>query len=93
MQHTKCIDQHACCAPPPTQQGTTRWEIMQEPARCTASLRMDCGHCTFDTPPLAADLEVVGRAAVRLCVQSSDGGGDVFCYLLDVNPSTGDARY
>ena len=66
---------------------------MLEPARCTASLRMDCGHCTFDTQPLVSDMEVVGRAAVRLCVASSDGEGDVFCYLLDVNPITGDARY
>ncbi len=76
--------------------GTTRWEIMAEPARSTASLQLPApheGHSVFDSSPLTKDVVLVGRAVVHVLVSTSDGEGDVFCYLEDVDPVTGTVGY
>ncbi|MGE5597763.1 MAG: CocE/NonD family hydrolase, partial [Bacteroidota bacterium] len=47
---------------------------------------------TYTTPPLAADLEVVGHPVVHLWISSPGGDGDFFVYLEEIDPR-GRSRY
>jgi predicted acyl esterase len=71
--------------------GWSRWQAMLTIGRM---VRYDMRRLPlrYEAPPLAAPLRVAGAPVVTLWLDSSDGRGDIFAYVLDVDPS-GKAHY
>jgi predicted acyl esterase len=71
--------------------GVSRWQAMLTVGRM---VRYDMSRLPlrYDGPPLAAPLRVAGSPVLTLWLDSSDGLGDIFAYVLDVDPS-GKAHY
>lgn len=75
-------------------QGNTRYDVLREPGSWVHYRGLDtCGHLSLDSPPLPRAAEVVGFPIAELHLATSDGLGDVFVYLQDVDPGTGRVAY
>ncbi len=63
---------------------TSRWQMFQ-PDEMPIRTELDQLSLTYTTAPLTQDTEVTGHPIVDLWVSSTDGNGDFFVYLEDVN--------